>query len=88
MKFGNLVEIWLLDKFGSERVNGAKVHRADLESGSSHIGLVFILYRIAFRVGRARNEPAIMKTATQVTKFAHASLRKVMPRSQVRICTT
>ena len=86
-------EIWKfgrnlpLAKFVSERVKGAKVHRADLESGSSHIGLVFIPYRIAFRVGRDRNEPTTMKTAAQVTKFAHASLRKVM-RSQVRICTT
>ena len=60
-----------LAKFGTERVKGAEVHRADLESGSSHIGLVFILYGIAFRVGRTRNEPT-MKTATQVTKFTHA----------------
>ena len=51
-------------------LKGAKVRRADLEIGTSHIGLVFILYQIAFRVGRARNEPATMKTATHVTKFA------------------
>ena len=84
MKFGRNLP---LAKFGSaERIKGAKVHRADLESGSLHIGLVFILYGIAFRVGRTRNEPT-MKTATQVTKCTHASLRKVM-RSQERICTT
>ena len=53
MKFGRNLP---LAKLGSKRVQGAKVHRADLESGSSRMGLVFITIRDSFscRQGQKR----------------------------------
>ena len=77
--------------------------RDDLESGGSHIRLVFIIYLIAFRVGRrsylvkselslrvgrARNEPTTMKTGSQAAKQIKTSLRKSAVSDVTSVVTT